>query len=244
MLTKFYTPQLVGRSSLRQLLPLFLGILSFTLSAQYTGGSADGFDSEEVNFLGLDLPLPLDLIVFTAEADKDVVALDWVTQNEVGTDYFGVERSLNGEPFVTVGTVAAAGTSAPDDQLSYSYTDYTAPEGSILYRLKMADLDGAFTYSPVRQVRLEATTEPTVGLFPNPSRGDQFNIRVQGIDAGTEVEVDVIDQMGRRITGGTLVVQPGAAINFPLQRQLPNGAYTVRVTNPTLGTISQKLSVN
>jgi hypothetical protein len=213
------------------------------VAAQYEGGFGDGFstNSEEDAVM---LPLPLDLISFTAEAEEDVVVLNWTTQNEVATSHFEIERSIAGATFENIGRVAAAGTSAPDAQLNYEFRDPTAPAGSILYRLKMIDLDLSFTYSPIKQVRVDVAANVSVGVFPNPSNGTNLNFRVNGLDEGAEVEVDLIDQVGRRISSGTFVVQPGAAVNFPLERALPNGAYTVRVSNPKLGSVTQKLSVN
>jgi hypothetical protein len=63
------------------------------LSILYGGGAGDGFDVEL--FDGV-IPLPLTLISFDAFPEDNFVLLRWVTEDEVSTDFFTIEKTQDG----------------------------------------------------------------------------------------------------------------------------------------------------
>ena len=87
-------------------------------------------------------PLPVELTRFAAtRAGKSAtVNLNWATASEKNSARFEVERSLNGEIFATVATVAAQGSSA--QPTAYTATDASAPAAQLYYRLRQVDQDG------------------------------------------------------------------------------------------------------
>ena len=97
--------------------------------------------------------------------------LEWATASERQSDYFGIERSVDGQLFQELGRVPAAGNS---DQIeTYSFTDPEAGSApQHYYRLRQVDLDGNFEYSST--VELNTATMPTelsLSLMPNPADG-------------------------------------------------------------------------
>lgn len=99
------------------------------------------------------LTLPTTLGEFAARVTgKRAVTLNWNTLLESATDRFYVERKSEERNWTEVGSVAAAGVSR--EALGYSFTDESAPSGELNYRLRMADLNGDYTYSPIRSVEL------------------------------------------------------------------------------------------
>jgi len=101
------------------------------------------------------LTLPTTLGDFTAVVSgKAAVALNWDTQLESATDRFHIERKSSERNWAEVGQVVAAGLSR--SALEYNFIDDHAPIGQLHYRLRMADLNGDYTYSPIRTVELTA----------------------------------------------------------------------------------------
>ena len=101
------------------------------------------------------ISLPLTLTKFTANRQGNEALLQWQTGQEENTSHFNVERSADGSQFTTIGTVAAAGNS--NRPLNYNFTDGTPGKNANYYRLKEADLDGHFTYSPVKLLVFQTT---------------------------------------------------------------------------------------
>lgn len=102
-----------------------------------------------------DSPLPVELSSFTSELKGSVVKLKWITQTEVNSYGFEVQRrksygdgtgqdSENSE-WHTVKFVGSTGNS--NKMSSYSLTDTLTACGEYSYRLKMIDNDGSYTYS-------------------------------------------------------------------------------------------------
>ena len=112
--------------------------------------------------------LPVQLEAFTAERRGADVQLDWLTSSETGASHYEVERSTDARYWISVATVAAAGTS--DQRHSYRSTDMAAPTDLLYYRLAQIDLDGTVEYGPVRTVAATRTT-PVFQVYPNPTEG-------------------------------------------------------------------------
>lgn len=113
-----------------------------------------------------DAPLPVEWSYFEASQEESAVNLNWATHQEINTSHFDVQRKLpGGEIFETIGTQEAAGNS--DELKSYQFTDYSPKTGSIQYRIRQADLDGAYSFSRVEEV----ITESAISLMPNPTNG-------------------------------------------------------------------------
>lgn len=113
-------------------------------------------------------PLPVELVAFRAEEADEGVRLVWETATEEQFKGFIVERSEDGQHFRALGEVAAR--AQPGEGARYEWLDRAAPRGvRLYYRLRMQDLDGTESFSPVRQVLLPAPMR--LRLAPNPTRG-------------------------------------------------------------------------
>lgn len=89
--------------------------------------------------------LPVRLNHFEANRKGNTVNLSWATSSENHSDYFEVERSIDGGFFEHIGYVNTSGSSS-------IYHQYTLVDGDPVnditsyYRLKQIDQDGVFTY--------------------------------------------------------------------------------------------------
>jgi hypothetical protein len=123
--------------------------------------------------------LPVELTSFTAAVNNNVVELNWNTATEVNNYGFEIERlvisdkllansqKLNANSWSKIGFVQGHGNS--NSPKEYSFVDKYFNGGKILYRLKQIDFDGAFEYSDVVEVEVEALKKFAVYQnYPNP----------------------------------------------------------------------------
>ena len=145
--------------------------------------------------------LGLQLLDFTVkyEEEDNLAFLLWSTNNEVNTDVFDIERSHEAaEEFTKIGQVKAAGNSSV--QMDYDFTDEGLESGTYYYRLKMIDLDGTYTYSPVRsvQVKEKFIKSEISSIFPNPTTG-RVNIEIQKSSKDDIVTGGIYDVLGEEL---------------------------------------------
>ncbi len=84
--------------------------------------------------------LPVDLTEFTCTKSERINHLIWTTATEQNSDYFIIERSLNGAEWSLVGRSEASGNSS--FPLSYSLEDRSFEPTINYYRLTQVDIDG------------------------------------------------------------------------------------------------------
>jgi hypothetical protein len=140
----------------------------------YAEYQVTGFSEFWINNGGPTLiqPLPLVLLSFTAtKTDGTSALLQWSTSHEVNVSRFIIEKSNDGSHFSDLDSVPASGnTPASGNSSTVNYYRYTDPHllpGQNYYRLRMTDLDGHFTWSPIRTVN-DAGGGPGVSIYPNP----------------------------------------------------------------------------
>jgi hypothetical protein len=204
---------------------------------QYSGGD---FVAHNVTTTGIQFgPLPIKMKSFSAIKDGERASrLDWVTSSEINSDYFGVERSADGNTWEQIGQVAAAGNSNTD--IAYQFLDrklpsFRAGENIFYYRLKLTDLDGQYKYSDVRGVNFGKLSNSIISIYPNPTT-EIINVDISGmsLDAG-DVTLSVFDMNGRNMISKNII---GNGIELIEVDQYPSGTYNVVVQQGE--TIQQK----
>jgi hypothetical protein len=181
-------------------------------------------------------PLPVELVAFTATALSHNVQLKWSTASEKNTARFEVERSLDATSFDRIGSVPAAGNSSTlraYDLLDNQVPKTLSPQPKVgvsqvplYYRLKQVDLDGTFSYSPVRSVRLSEAADG-LALFPNPTTA---RTTLSGTQPGSLVQV--FDALGRVVAAATADAAGTATLALPAG--LATGIYVVRTGTQAL----------
>lgn len=139
------------------------------------------------------IPLPIELISFTAELIQNEVLLQWATASEKNNHYFTIQRSQSAESWHDIKRIDGAGDS--QIRLDYEIVDTMPLQGVSYYRLKQTDFDGAFTYSPVKRVQLDGEVYQ-LKAFPNPTK-DKFTITT-----GFELDksnVKLVDLLGKEM---------------------------------------------
>ena len=113
--------------------------------------------------------LPVKLTSFNAALINKKVSLTWSTAQEKDASHFVIERSTNGIDFTDAGIVFTEGNS--EIARSYSFKDPISTNGNgvLYYRLKIVDLDGMFTRSTIRIIKLgQSDGKLELQAFPNP----------------------------------------------------------------------------
>ncbi|NND73225.1 MAG: T9SS type A sorting domain-containing protein [Rhodothermales bacterium] len=182
-------------------------------------------DFTDFQNLGSGCPLPVELTSFTASVDEAVATLSWETASELNTLGFEVQLD-RGQDFSAVGFVQAIG--GTDRTQRYLFTHQMDPKRKALFRLRMIDLDGSFTYSPVVEIDAQLPSGFYVSdAFPNPFTDTaSFDIIV---DQPQTVRVVAYDILGREVA--TLhhgLVKPDQPQTIEFQSgNLPDGLYLV-----------------
>ena len=174
-------------------------------------------------------PLPIELVSFSGEVIHDDILLQWQTASELNNDFFTVERSPGGEIFSSIGRISGNGTTSNSNK--YSLLDHNPIYGTAYYRLKQTDLDGTSTYSKIINVTYEGSTMVVMDVFPNPSNGEEFNIKISGLKDVESLPVVMYDQLGMECARILLNVDQNSGIAFKTfspEKALPQGVYVLK----------------
>ncbi len=170
--------------------------------------------------------LPVELINFIAVKDGTDVVLDWTTASEKNSENFYVLRSTDGTNFESIASITAAGNSSSISQ--YNYVDESAPEGTVYYKLKEVDFDGAQQESKVVSINLNSTENTLTQLYPNPSV-DNTRIYFNSPKGGM-YRLNISDEKGAVVYSALLPAMIGEN-NFMLPTQnLHSATYFVSIS--------------
>lgn len=170
------------------------------------------------------VPLPVTLVSFQAQAAGANVVLTWQTAQELNSHHFDVERSLDARTFKKITVLTGAGTVNHTSDYRYLDTHATAlATGTLYYRLRQVDNNGQSSIGPVRTVSLGRAIHAGIQLFPNPTTG-QVTLDLSSLPAGT-YSAQIFDVTGRLVQQYSL--QTGQTVLDA--SSLPAGSYFVQV---------------
>ncbi len=192
------------------------------------------------------VPLPIELISFTAQPKQNMVELEWVTASETNNDFFTIERSPNGKDAEVVAVIASqAQNGHSTHNLSYTALDTQPMKGMSYYRLKQTDFDGSYEYSDWVGVLYEKMADVSLNLYPNPNRGNSFQIALSGMNPGENVEISIANLQGRMFWNNYLTANEAGKLQHYIvpSGMLPDGVYLVTVSGRS-GTFVVRMVVN
>ncbi|MFD2246780.1 IPT/TIG domain-containing protein [Pontibacter ruber] len=168
-------------------------------------------------------PLPVELISFKAQKQKEAVLLTWATASEKDNSHFDVEMTddAKGE-FKAVGKVNSKATNS-SVKTNYQFSHAGGFVGTRYYRLKQVDLDGTSSYSNV--VAVEVTAElQTVKVAPNPI-SPESKLLFPATEAG-KLNITIVNMSGSKVAAKSADVEAGTnSIELDLSEKLPAGMY-------------------
>ena len=173
-------------------------------------------------FVGWGTVIPVELVRFSAKANKNDAVLTWQTASEKNNDFFAVERSFDGQNFVEIGRVKGNGTTAKP--MNYTFTDKDLSSGTFYYRLKQVDFDQNSQFTTVQAVKIQNGAK-TISIFPNPTSDRIFIQNAASVIARHEATQGgtLTDNMGRVVQSFKIVP---SEINL---EGLTNGIYFLKI---------------
>jgi YHYH protein/Secretion system C-terminal sorting domain len=178
--------------------------------------------TEPVTIYTVNNPLPVKLLNFKGYLNENKAHLSWETASESNSNYFNIQRSLNGISFENIGKVQAAKSS--NENIKYSFIDENAPIGVLYYRLEEIDLSGK--NEVFKSISLVNKSDGnSFKVFPNPSN-DLISIQTSGL-LKQDVEIDLIDLSGKLIQKTRLIA--GQTVSFFNVETLYAGNYLVNI---------------
>lgn len=153
------------------------------------------------------------------------VLVQWITNTEVNSKHFIVERSTEGTNFDPIGTVVASGNSTTDR--SYEFSDVSAGLGINYYRLKMVDLADSVSDSKIVSVDIKSTKSSPLSvasIFYIKS-----NLQVTLLSkAERPIRIILSDPLGRVLHTSDMILQTGSNV---IRRTIPSarGIYHISI---------------
>ncbi len=163
--------------------------------------------------------LPIELFDFYATKMNGGIILNWVTASEKNSSFFTLERSADGEEWVTVDNIKAWGTTSEKKQ--YKTTDNSFYKGLNYYRLKQTDFDGIYQYSGILVVD-GTNSESNIRIFPNPSNGE-FRIESK---TDSPKQLQLTNLQGELLLRQTMYFKSTLDLN-----NYPVGIYFIKITD-------------
>lgn len=175
------------------------------------------FTLDDILIEDLTSVLPVKLVDFTVSTEKGSALLQWQTAEEVNSDRFEIEHSMNAKDWKTLDLVQSAGDTKKVTKYQYHHNNPTA--GINYYRLKMIDRDETFAYSSIKNVSI--TTEDKLIVFPNPV-SDRLYLEMN--PANKVVKVQITNAQGKQL----MEVRDNFSKGIDLANLLP-GIYSVSI---------------
>lgn len=176
--------------------------------------------------------IPVKLSSFTAKKDNKIARLAWITEQEINSKEFIVERSIHETVWEELQRVAAAGNSNLMNK--YYSIDYNPARGINYYRLKQIGLNGRIDYSEIRVVYFG--NDVNIVLAPNPAK-ENTTIYLPG--NVSPVSINIFNQNGQQLKS---VSSNGDMIKINLAG-LSKGIYSIKITGKNINEV-RKLVVN
>jgi hypothetical protein len=166
--------------------------------------------------------LALNLVSFKAIEQDNQAFLSWKTTNEVDFSHFDVERSVDAKTWTMVRLVKGK---YPNTEGVYEWTDEKAFEQNnrVLYRLKMVNTDGTFTYSNIQTLVRKEKSKESIKLYPNPTYNDVYLTIESPYNSVKKLEI--VDMSGKVYQEMSINVIKGQNQQTLDVRALPIGAY-------------------
>jgi hypothetical protein len=167
-------------------------------------------------------PLPLRFITFSAVKETASIHLKWQTANEENVENYEVQRSSEGNAFVTIGSLKAANK----DQQWYQFLDATVPSSKLYYRIKANDVDGKTTYTKV--IVVTADNIQKIQVLSNPVK-DMIQLTTQNMPRSLYT-YQLLNSAGQVYKKGNFACEGSSLITLPVDYISP-GYYNLLITN-------------
>ena len=206
------------------------------LASSYTGTSTTGniiTDADNFSFTNRFFTLgsmdgsnylPIDLLSFDGECIDNQANLEFVVASQVNNEYFTIKRSKNIIEWEEVGYINGGGTN--NEEITYTWTDYSPISGVNYYKLFQTDIDGiSESFAPIA-VTCESKVED-YHIYPNPTNNRiavEFELEFY---QGDDIKLVLRDFKGSIVKSNLIELNRGYNYFEVDLSDIPNGIYTV-----------------
>lgn len=190
--------------------------------------SLSGIAFNELTLAAAGSALPLQWRSFIAAKQQKNVQLQWSTFSEQNSKNFTVQNSVDGITWVSLSTVAAAGSSSSVS--IYNYLHISPAAGYNYYRIVETGLDGKKNYSVVQKIFFESSLLH-VELLGNPVTNGMLQVKVN-----PATSTDIPPMLKLYTSDGKLLrkIQSTPGINTIKVNSFAKGAYLLQANNTTI----------
>lgn len=172
--------------------------------------------------------LPIRWLAFNVSRQGNDGLVEWDVEGDNDNEKYIVERSFDGSNFVPVVDVAKrAGTGSK----KYSYLDnnITSLRSKIIYyRIKSVELNNRFTYTDIKNIRLDV--KGGISLYPIPAK-DGFTLSIPYLSPNQEkVQLHLVNSVGQVIERRDITRLAAVNYYYNLQSSLiTSGEYLLKI---------------
>lgn len=175
---------------------------------------------------GVNDPLPVSLVSWTATLEGESVTTSWTTSEEKNNHYFTIEESTDGTNFSEIAQIASQGNATVSQ--NYSYRVVPKEKASTLYyRLKQTDLDGKATYFDILKISFASPAATTWSVYPNPVTQREFTVQTSYKGANTISLVDA--KTGQELLNRELSFAEADIATIVLPDEIKAGYYVLNI---------------
>lgn len=176
--------------------------------------------------------VPVRFLSFDAVKSGDDALLNWVVGNEdVNTDHYLVERSLNRVEFTTIATVNARHNGIVQNSYDLRDPSISKLKSSVIYyRIRQFDVNGKFIYSEIRTLRVKDNANGLF-LYPNPAIS-YINLEMDMMQA-EKASVRITDNAGKEMMRTEYSVNSGLNIRRIDVSKFASGTYLITIQTAT-----------
>jgi hypothetical protein len=168
------------------------------------------------------------LLGFNGNIANKQVQLNWSISQSGQINYFDIERSSDGNHFVTVGKVLATPGKTPISE--YSATDVPGETASdhVYYRLKITGIKGNVSYSRTISLFLRKIDKSGISISPNPVK-ETLQLNISSLSEN-KMQLFIYDGAGRLMrTLHTNIPNGNTSMTLTDFQGWPRGIYSVKV---------------
>jgi hypothetical protein len=178
--------------------------------------------------------LPARFTYVRAKWQGNAAVLSWENATETPGVRYQLQRSADGQNFVTIATIA--GTASTLSSRQYSFTDVQAQANKDgYYRVIAQEGTALYTSQIVKLPALASLVMRRLQLVPNIITGQSLQLS-STMQTASEVQAALVDNSGRVLFRQTLQLPAGSSTqSLPLKQSLAAGTYYLQLYSPSQG---------
>lgn len=157
------------------------------------------------------------------------INVDWVTLTEVNVEKYFIEKSVDGQTFSAVATMASKLANTAFN--NYTWLDASIGSNNNFYRIRAVEKSGVEKYSQI--VRVTSTKiNSGISVFPNPSRGNTLSLQFSNVENG-KYTMNLYNLQGQVVYKGSVEYSGNTrgTQTITIPQSITGGTYRLQMAN-------------